>query len=258
MCAACRADCRGSRPADLLLTLALETLDNRALLPFPKILEFAEDRGGGSDRCSRSLLADSQLKAGFWRKRRKIATALATNRALGRRILHLLEATMWTFHIDFCRRRTGHRTLTPKFPFYQRPPNAALIGSLERTTSGRPGAPFAETIPLVTPDLPIKVAPSSITRRAAFKSPCSVHFDFSSQRSATVMLPCTLPYTVIDLVFTSPRMSAFSPIVKTPSELISPSTFPSMRSSFWNLIEPLISTSLERMSLPPCSAIGFW
>ena len=115
MCAACRADCRGSRAADLLLPLTFETLDNRALLPFPKILKFAED--GGAGRGNRCFLADSQLKAGFWRKRRKIAATLATNRALGRRILHLLEATMWTFHTDFCRRRTGHRTLTPKIPF---------------------------------------------------------------------------------------------------------------------------------------------
>src|SRR6059058_920818 len=60
----------------------------------------------------------------------------------------------------------------------------------------------------------------------------------------------------MDLVLISPLISAFSPTVKTPSELMSPSTLPSMSSSFWNLIEPLISTSLERMSLPPWSAIG--
>src|SRR2546430_16849164 len=53
-------------------------------------------------------------------------------------------------------------------------------------------------------------------------------------------------------------MLAFSPMVRMPSELISPLTFPSMRSSFWNLIEPSISTSLERMSLPECSAIYFF
>src|SRR6266480_7935558 len=84
-------------------------------------------------------------------------------------------------------------------------PNAAFIGSLGRTTSGRGGADLAGIVPLVTSDLPMNVAPSSMTRRAAFKSPCKVHFDFSSQRSPTVILPCTLPYTVIDLVFTSPR-----------------------------------------------------
>src|SRR5262245_39761744 len=74
--------------------------------------------------------------------------------------------------------------------FYARTPNAALIGSLDRTTSGR-GA--ALTAPVVTSDFPIKVAPSSITRRAALRSPCNTHLDFSSQRSATVILPCTLP-----------------------------------------------------------------
>src|SRR6184192_2356487 len=58
----------------------------------------------------------------------------------------------------------------------------------------------------------------------------------------------------MDFVFTSARMSAFSPTVSAPSELISPSTFPSIKSSFWNLIVPLISTSLERTSLLESSA----
>ena len=45
--------------ADLLFPLTFETLDNRAALPFPKILKFAEDgragrRGGASSR-TRSL-----------------------------------------------------------------------------------------------------------------------------------------------------------------------------------------------------------
>ena len=39
----------------------------------------------------------------------------------------------------------------------------------------------------------LKVAPSSMTRRAAFRSPWSVQRDFNSQRSPTVMLPCTFP-----------------------------------------------------------------
>src|SRR6266576_4562472 len=97
----------------------------------------------------------------------------------------------------------GHSALTfagnglatvclPKPFFYARTPNAALIGSVDRTTSGR-GAGLAEIAPVVTSDFPIKVAPSSITSRAALRSPCNTHFDFSSQRSATVILPCTLP-----------------------------------------------------------------
>src|SRR5438552_17465587 len=97
----------------------------------------------------------------------------------------------------------GHSALTftgdglatvclPKPFFYARTPNAALIGSLDRTPSGR-GAAFAETATVVTSEFPIKVAPSSITRRAALRSPCNTHLDFSSQRSATVILPCTLP-----------------------------------------------------------------
>src|SRR3989442_5943850 len=75
---------------------------------------------------------------------------------------------------------------------YPRPPKAALTGSCRRI-SGRTGADLAGIVPLVTSDLPIKVAPSSMTRRAAFKSPWSVHFDFNSARSATVIFPCTLP-----------------------------------------------------------------
>src|ERR1043166_4475680 len=120
----------------------------------------------------------------------------------------------------------GHSALTfagdglatvclPKPFFYARTPNAALMGSLGRTTSGRCAGFAEETAPVVTSDFPIKVAPSSITRRAALRSPCNTHLDFSSQRSATVILPCTLPKTVIDLVLISPRISAFSPTVKT-------------------------------------------
>ena len=40
----------------------------------------------------------------------------------------------------------------------------------------------------------MKVAPSSITRRAAFKSPCRVQRDFSSQRSPGVTYEVTGPF----------------------------------------------------------------
>jgi hypothetical protein len=53
------ADRRRSRPADLLLPLAFETLDNRAVLPLPKILKSPEDRGGSWR--SRRFFADPQL-----------------------------------------------------------------------------------------------------------------------------------------------------------------------------------------------------
>src|SRR6266446_8515097 len=165
--------------------------------------------------------------------------ALTAHRRLGGGIILLLKAAVWTFHSDFHgRRRLCHGVaLLESLTDARAPKEAVFTGSSCRTTSGRAcGASFAALLltgpPLVTSDLPMKVAPSSITRRAAFKSPCKVQRDFSSQRSPTVILPCTLPYTVIDFVFTSPRMSAFSPIVKTPSELISPSTLPSIRSSF--------------------------
>lgn len=113
--AAPRTDGRSSRAADLLFPFTVKTLDDRAMLLFPKLLKFAENRGAcwGGSGC---FFADSQLQAGFRGKRREMPAALATHRALRRCILHLLEATVWTFKTDFCRRRTGHRTLTPDSP----------------------------------------------------------------------------------------------------------------------------------------------
>src|ERR1043166_10085558 len=96
-----RADCRGSGTTDLLFPLTFETLDNRAALPFPKILKFAKD---GGVRGRRSLFANPQLQAWFRRKRREVAATLATNRAFRRRIFHLLEPTVWAFKTDFGRR----------------------------------------------------------------------------------------------------------------------------------------------------------
>src|SRR5437667_9401807 len=49
-----------------------------------------------------------QLQFRFRRKWRKIMTALATDRAFGRRIFHLLEPTVRAFHADLSRRRIGH------------------------------------------------------------------------------------------------------------------------------------------------------
>ena len=43
------------------------------------------------------------------RRGREMRAALAAHRALGGGVLRLLEATVWTFHTDFCRRRLcGH------------------------------------------------------------------------------------------------------------------------------------------------------
>src|ERR1700726_314163 len=64
------------------------------------------------------------------------------------------------------------------------------------------------------------------------------------------MFPCTLPFTITVLLFTSPPTSAFSPTVRIPStEEIWPWRFPSKTNSFSNLSEPLISTSFERLFL---------
>ena len=58
--AARRADCGRRGATNLLFPFAFETLDNRAVLPFPKILKFAED--GRAGWCSsRRFFADPQL-----------------------------------------------------------------------------------------------------------------------------------------------------------------------------------------------------
>jgi len=43
--AASRADCRCSRAADLVFSLALKTRDYQVALPLPEILKFVTDRG---------------------------------------------------------------------------------------------------------------------------------------------------------------------------------------------------------------------
>jgi len=77
-------------------------------------------------------------------------------------------------------------------------------------------------VPLVTSDFPMKVAPSSITRRAAFNITLqsAARLELAAFTHRDVALNFSI--TVMDLVLISPRMSAFSPMVRTPSELISP------------------------------------
>jgi hypothetical protein len=117
------ADCRSGTATNLLFPFTFETLDDRAVLPFPKILKFAEDGRAWRRGC---FFPSPQLQAGFRCKGREIAATLAANRAFGRCILHLLEATMRAFKTDFCGRRTGHRTLTPEFPSLSAPSERCL------------------------------------------------------------------------------------------------------------------------------------
>ena len=109
MGAACRADCRRRRAADLLFPLTFETLDNRAALPFPKILKPVKD---GRILWRGRFFFCPQLQAGLRCKWGKVTTALATDRAFGRRILRLFEATVRAFHTDLGRRRIGHWVLS--------------------------------------------------------------------------------------------------------------------------------------------------
>ena len=122
MCAACGTDCRRRRAADLLFPLTFETLDNRVASPFPKTLKPVKK--GRILRCGRFFFC-TQLQAGLRCKWGKVTTALATDRAFGRRILRLLEATVRAFHTDLGRRRIGHWVLS-QTPFLisdlRRPP----------------------------------------------------------------------------------------------------------------------------------------
>ena len=122
MRAASGTDGRCRRAADLLFALTFETLDNRAALPFPKILKPVKD---GRILWRGRFFFCPQLQAGFRFKLGKVTTALATDRAFGRRILRLLEAAVRAFHTDLGRRRIGHWVLSQN-PFLiralRRPP----------------------------------------------------------------------------------------------------------------------------------------
>ena len=124
MRAASGADCRRRRATDLLFPLTFEALDNRAASPFPKILKPVKD---GRILRRGSFFFCPQLQAGFRRKRGKVTTALATDRAFGRGILRLLEATVRAFHTDLGRRRIGHWVLSQSLSL-----SASSEGRLDR------------------------------------------------------------------------------------------------------------------------------
>src|SRR4030095_16439435 len=129
MRAATGADCRRRRAADPLFPLTFEALDNPAALPFPKILKPVKD---GRIRWRGRFFFCPQLQAGFRCRLGKITTALATDRAFGRRILRLLEAAVRAFHTDLGRRRICHWVLSQ---------NPFLIRALRRPPwSVRPAA----------------------------------------------------------------------------------------------------------------------
>src|SRR5579863_5425594 len=90
---------------------------------------------------------------------------------------------------------------------------------------------------------PTNVTPSSTTSFAARMSPNSSALVLISIFSLAEMLPVTLPRTTTDCALMFPFTTALSPSVRTPYELISPSSFPSNASSPANFRLPLISTS---------------
>src|SRR6266404_1808887 len=111
-----RADCRSRRATDLLFSFTIKTLDDGTALSLPKILESAKN--GGSLRRGR-FFSCAQFQARLRREWQKRAAALATDRAFGRSIFHLLKAAVRAFRTDFYKRRIGHWTLS-RDPFLMR------------------------------------------------------------------------------------------------------------------------------------------
>ena len=100
--AATRTVCRASGVTDLVFSFALKTRDRPGPLPVPKAFDSAKASRRGRGR---GLFLRPKDQASLGRVGSETAAALAAHRAFGRGILHLLEATLWTFHIDLGRGR---------------------------------------------------------------------------------------------------------------------------------------------------------
>src|SRR5262245_13147927 len=123
-----------------------------------------------------------------------------------------------------------------------RPQGERLAGSANGTEGGRWPIVGATLLGL-TSVLPTKVTPSSITSLEARISPKTSALVLISILSLATTLPLSLPRTTTVVALTLPLSTAVSPRFRVPSELISPSSFPSKVSSPANLTLPLISTS---------------
>ena len=105
---ALRAETRRRRGTDLVLRLALEAFDFGIVVFVPKPFDLLQKR--------RIARARGRFDALFFRpepdlvlrrRGREVRAALAAHRAFGGDVLRLLEAAVWTFHTEFCRRRLG-------------------------------------------------------------------------------------------------------------------------------------------------------
>src|ERR1700730_18478028 len=105
MCATPGAVCRCGGVTAFVFPLTFETRHGATSWPAPKSLE---SLGRSCFRRWRNLLFCAQLQLRFRRRWGKRTAALAAHRAFRRHILHLLKATMRTFHIGLGRRRLDH------------------------------------------------------------------------------------------------------------------------------------------------------
>src|ERR1700730_1518574 len=105
VCATPGAVCRCGGVTDFVFPLTFETRHGATSRPAPKSLE---SFGRGYLRRGRDILFRAQLQFRFRRRWGKRTAALAAHRAFRRHILHLLKATMRTFHMGLGRRRLDH------------------------------------------------------------------------------------------------------------------------------------------------------
>ena len=91
---------------DFLRGLAIKALDDRAVMLGPKPFQLSKKRhiGHGLDGLVLRAKAHLHLRS----QGHEMRATLTAHSALGRRIFHLLEATVRTIHTDFSRRRLGH------------------------------------------------------------------------------------------------------------------------------------------------------
>src|SRR3954462_11634957 len=106
---------RGARTRDdVLLGLAIEAFDRRAALLSPESVELVEQRrldvrDNGRNRRGGRFARRAQLYFRLLRRAgREVAAALAAHGPPRRGILHLLEATVWTFHAELGRAGLCH------------------------------------------------------------------------------------------------------------------------------------------------------
>src|SRR5262245_35592032 len=112
-------------------------------------------------------------------------------------------------------------------PDAHRPYGERCLPASAVAIDGGRGGELGETLFGLTSVSPTNVTPSSMASLEERMSPNSSALDLISILSLAVTLPLIFPRTITDPALTLPLMTAESPRVSVPSELISPSSLPS-------------------------------